>query len=64
MPKEIVARLAQEVARILKDPELRERMLVQGAELVGNSPEEFGQFVRTEMDKWGGLAKRLNLRAD
>jgi tripartite-type tricarboxylate transporter receptor subunit TctC len=64
VPKEIVARLAQEVARILKDPELRERMLVQGAELVGNSPEEFGQFVRTEMDKWGGLAKRLNLRAD
>src|SRR2546427_1710267 len=64
VPKEIVARLAREVAAILKDPELRERMLVQGAELVGNSPDEFGQFVRTEMDKWGGLAKRLNLRAD
>jgi tripartite-type tricarboxylate transporter receptor subunit TctC len=64
VPKEIIVRLAQEVARILRDPELRERMLVQGAELVGNSPEEFGQFVRAEMDKWGGLAKRLNLRAD
>jgi len=64
VPKEIIARLAREVAAILKNLELRERMLVQGAELVGNSPEEFGQFVRTEMDKWGGLAKRLNLRAD
>jgi tripartite-type tricarboxylate transporter receptor subunit TctC len=64
VPKEIVARLSREVAAIVKDPELRERMLVQGAELVGNSPEEFGQFVRDEMDKWGGLAKRLNLRAD
>ncbi len=49
-PKEIVARLGQEVAKILTDPELRERMLVQGAELVGNSPE--------------ALARRLNLRVD
>ncbi len=63
-PKEIVARLGQEVAKILKDPELRERMLVQGAELVGNSPEEFGRFVRAEMDKWGALARRINLRVD
>ncbi|TMI42358.1 MAG: hypothetical protein E6H41_04295 [Betaproteobacteria bacterium] len=61
---EIVARLGQEIARILKDPELRELMLVQGAELVGNSPEEFGQFVRAEMDKWGALARRINLRVD
>jgi tripartite-type tricarboxylate transporter receptor subunit TctC len=63
-PREIVARLSQEVSKILRDPELRERMLSQGAELVGNSPEEFGQFVRTEMDKWGALAKKLNLRVD
>src|SRR2546426_12229575 len=63
-PKEIVARLGQEVAKILKDPELRELMLVQGAELVGNSPEEFGRFVRAEMDKWGALARRMNLRVD
>ncbi len=63
-PKEIVARLGQEVAKILKDPELRERMLVQGAELVGNSPEEFAHFVRAEMDKWGALARRINLRVD
>jgi tripartite-type tricarboxylate transporter receptor subunit TctC len=64
VPKEIVARLAQEVSKIVKDAELRERMLSQGAELVGNSPDEFGRFVRSEMDRWGGLAKRLNLRAD
>src|SRR5438105_835016 len=64
VPNEIIARLAREVAAIVRDPELRERMLVQGAELVGNSPDEFGQFVRSEMAKWGGLAKRLNLRAD
>lgn len=63
-PQEIVARLSQEVAKILKDPELRERMLVQGAELVGNSPEEFGRFVRAEIDKWGALARRINLRVE
>ena len=63
-PQENVARLSQAVAKILKDPELRERMLVQGAELVGNSPEEFGHFVRAEMDKWGALARRINLRVD
>jgi tripartite-type tricarboxylate transporter receptor subunit TctC len=63
-PRDIVARLSQEISKILKDPELRERLLSQGAELVGNSPEEFGQFVRSEMDKWGALAKKLNLRVD
>jgi tripartite-type tricarboxylate transporter receptor subunit TctC len=52
------------VSKIVKDAELRERMLSQGAELVGNSPDEFGRFVRSEMERWGGLAKRLNLRAD
>jgi tripartite-type tricarboxylate transporter receptor subunit TctC len=64
VPKEIVARLAREVSKIVKDADLRERMLSQGAELVGNSPDEFGRFVRSEMDKWGGLAKQLNLRAE
>src|SRR2546429_4778820 len=45
-PQEIVARLGQEVARILKDLELRVFLLVQGADFVRNSSEEFGLLVR------------------
>src|SRR5260370_19450503 len=49
-PKEIVSRLGQEVAEILRDPELREFLLVPGAALVGKSPLAFGHVERDVQD--------------
>ncbi|MBX3662982.1 MAG: tripartite tricarboxylate transporter substrate binding protein [Burkholderiales bacterium] len=52
VPKDIVARLSAENDRILKLPDVRERLSAQGAEPVGGKPEEFAAFIRSEQVKW------------
>src|SRR5204863_9056664 len=47
-PREIMARLHAEVGKVLRLPEVRERLAALGAEPVGSTPEAFGAFVRAE----------------
>jgi tripartite-type tricarboxylate transporter receptor subunit TctC len=63
-PKEVVATLNQEIVRILALPEVRERLVAQGAEPVGDTPEEFARFIKAEAAKWGKVIKTLNLKID
>jgi tripartite-type tricarboxylate transporter receptor subunit TctC len=63
-PKEAVARIAGEIAKILRAPELKERFFVQGAEPVGNTPEEFSTFVRSEIAKWKKVVEFSGTRAE
>ena len=58
------ARLSSEIGRIIKLPDISERLAVQGALPVGNSAEEFDAFVKSEMNLWGKLAQKIGLRAD
>ncbi|MEO8546267.1 MAG: tripartite tricarboxylate transporter substrate-binding protein, partial [Burkholderiaceae bacterium] len=57
VPKPIIAKLNTEVVRILKDPKVRELLLAQGAEPVGDSPEAFAAFVQKEHDRWAKIIK-------
>jgi len=63
-PREIVNRVQGEVAKALKTPELRERMLRDGMEPVGSTPEAFATFIRSERVKWSRVVKDLGLRVD
>lgn len=56
-PKEIVARLHSEMVRALKQPDVRERIAAEGADLVGNTPDEFAAFIANEMTKWAKVIK-------
>ena len=56
-PKEIVAKLSEEVAKILNSPEVRERFIAQGVEPVGSTPEQFAAFIEAEMPRWASAAK-------
>jgi tripartite-type tricarboxylate transporter receptor subunit TctC len=49
---------------VVSDPEIREKLLAQGAEGVGGTPEKLGQAVATEIPKWIKLAKDANIKAD
>ena len=51
-PPEIVARLNESFVKILKSPDVRELMLSQGAEPVGDTPEQFSAFVQAELKRW------------
>ena len=63
-PADIVLKWQQEIARILAIPEVRSRQIAAGLEPVGNTPEQFSQFMRAEMDKWARVVKRAGIKAD
>lgn len=63
-PREIVQRVRDEVARIVQQPEIVERIRTLGGEPVGNSPEAFAAIVRADIAKWKQVAKAANISAD
>jgi len=64
LPKPILAKLSTEIARIIKLPEMSERLASQGALPVGNTSEEFAAFVKREMATWGKVAQKVGLKPD
>jgi tripartite-type tricarboxylate transporter receptor subunit TctC len=64
MPKAVLAKLSSEIGRIIKLPEMSERLASQGALPIGNTHEEFAGFVKKEMAQWGTLAQKIGLRPD
>jgi tripartite-type tricarboxylate transporter receptor subunit TctC len=56
-PKEIVARLHDEIARALKTPKVHEQMSRFGFEARSSTPEEFSALIKVEMQKWGKVVK-------
>ena len=63
-PADIVNRLQQEVAKAMQSPAIRKVWEEQGAQLGGNTPAEFGAFVRSEVTKWADVAKVSGARVD
>ena len=63
-PKEVLLQLHADVVRVLKDEGIRKKVHDMGADVVGNSPEEFGTFVRSEYERYGKLIKTLGLRVE
>jgi tripartite-type tricarboxylate transporter receptor subunit TctC len=63
-PREIVDRMAREMARFARRPEVAERIHALGAEPITNTPEEFAVMVRAEIEKWGAVVRASGARAD
>ena len=63
-PKPIIARLHVEAAKALHSPDIVAKLASQGAEPVGNTPEEFTAFIRSEISKWANLVKAAKMRTD
>jgi len=63
-PREIVQKLADGIARTTRDPEIRKRMLEQGAAPVGSTPEEFAKLLREEVARWAEVVKISGARAE
>src|SRR5262245_27423843 len=63
-PKEIVGKLSGEIAKIVKVPDVRERLAGLGAEPVGNSPDEFAAYCRSELAKWAKIVKASGATVD
>jgi len=63
-PREVVTRLNQEVVKLLKLPAIREQLAGQGAEAVGDTPEEFGLFMRQEVAQWAHMVRTSGAKVD
>lgn len=57
LPKPILTRLNTEIIKILNQPDVRERILADGSEPVGNSPEVFREYMLADMTKWAKVVK-------
>jgi tripartite-type tricarboxylate transporter receptor subunit TctC len=64
MPPEIVKRLNAEIVKILKLPDVNEKLVGLGAQPVGNTSEEFTVMVKAEVVKWADVVKRSGAKVD
>lgn len=60
-PPAVVARLHQVTVAALRDPGVREKLSSQGLNLVGNTPDAFTAYIRSEIEKWAKVAKAAGL---
>jgi len=62
--KDIIAKLHAEAVRVLKLPDVIERLASVGAEPGGNTPSEFGAFIRSEAEKYARIVREANVRIE
>ncbi len=63
-PRDMVAKANADLAKMLKSPDMKEKILQQGGIASGNSPEEFAAFIKSETDKWAKVAKAAHVRVE
>ena len=63
-PPEIVKRLNAEIVKILNMPDVKERLVALGAEPVGDTPEQFSAYVKSEVAKWSDIVKKSGAKVD
>jgi tripartite-type tricarboxylate transporter receptor subunit TctC len=63
-PKPIIDKLNAALNTVLKEQEIRDKLLAQGSEAVGGPPEALANAVTTELPKWAKLAKDANIKAE
>lgn len=63
-PPEVVARLQRDIAKVLQLPEISRKLVQDGLEPVGSTPEDFRKFLVADKAKWGRVIKQANVKAD
>jgi len=52
------------MVKVVKSPNVTEQLLAQGAEPVGNSPQELDAYIKTEIERWTKVIAQANIRPD
>jgi tripartite-type tricarboxylate transporter receptor subunit TctC len=63
-PRAVIDRIHGEVNRILRIPEVRDGLTAQGAEIVGNTPEQFAAWIRAEIRRWSEVVRVSGAKVD
>jgi tripartite-type tricarboxylate transporter receptor subunit TctC len=61
-PRSVIDRIQREIAQIVAEPEVKERLATLGSQGVGSTPQQFGAHIKKEIALWGGVVRQLGLR--
>jgi tripartite-type tricarboxylate transporter receptor subunit TctC len=64
IPKDVVVKLHADIVRVLRLPDVQERLAAQGFDSIGTTPEQFGDVLRVDVERWRQVVKAAGLRAD
>jgi tripartite-type tricarboxylate transporter receptor subunit TctC len=62
MPKEVITRLSIALHNAQKSQELIKKYAQEALEMRSTTPEEFGAFIKTEVEKWGAIIKEVGIQ--
>jgi len=62
--REVIARLHQGIVKVLQNPDVKDRLASEGSEVVGNTPEQYGAIIRSDVEKWAKVIQRTGIRAN
>lgn len=63
-PRAVITRLHAETVKVVKSPAMTEQLMAQGAEPVGNTPQELDAYIRAEIDRWTKLIAQAHIKPD
>jgi tripartite-type tricarboxylate transporter receptor subunit TctC len=63
-PREAVAKISADANKVLADAEVKQRLLAQGAEPSGNTPDQFAAYIRNDQAKWSKLIKETGITSE
>jgi tripartite-type tricarboxylate transporter receptor subunit TctC len=63
-PKDVVSRVHREIIKALQSPDMVSRLSAEGANPVGNSPDEFAAFIKSELAMWAKAVKQAGTQID
>lgn len=63
-PRPVVTKLSADMVRVIRTPEIKEKFSAQGIDPIGTTPEEFGKFLKSEVEKWGKVVRDVGAKAD
>lgn len=63
-PKAVISRLSDEIAKVVRSPEIHQRWTEQGFEPMAMTVDEFAAVIRSDIDKWGKIIRQAGIRAE
>jgi tripartite-type tricarboxylate transporter receptor subunit TctC len=64
MPKEVVAKIQADVAKVIQLPDVREKLGNMGVDAVGSTPDQLRVAIKTDYDRYGAIIRKLGIKAD
>jgi tripartite-type tricarboxylate transporter receptor subunit TctC len=63
-PRDIIIKMNTELNRILQRPDVRDRFIAESIDPLGSTPEQFGAYIKAEMERWAKVIRAANIRAE